>query len=380
MAEIKIDKELKSLIPSLTKEEYEGLEKSIITEGCRDAIVLWGNTIIDGHNRFEICTKNNVKYNTVQKEFADIDDVKIWMITNQFSRRNLTNFVRAELALKLKPLIAAKAKENQGIRTDLRQNSDKSVLPVDTKKEIAKSAHVSHDTIAKAEKIIEKGTEEQKAKLRSGDESINKVYNDVRKQEKVENVKKDIAEKKVVQPSIGFVDIYDTDKKYNIIYADPAWKYFESGHKNQSNHYVTMTIDEICNLPVEQLADDNCILFLWVTYPILQEAFEVIKAWGFDYSTCGFCWVKKNKIADSWFFGNGAWTRANSELCLIATKGSITRLDASISQIIDEPIDEHSRKPSSVREKITRLVGELPRIELFSRESVNGWDFWGNQV
>lgn len=380
MAEIKIDKELKSLIPPLTKEEYEGLEKSIIAEGCRDSIVLWGSTIIDGHNRFEICTKNNVKYNTVQKEFADIDDVKIWMITNQFSRRNLTNFVRAELALKLKPLIAVKAKENQGIRTDLRQNSDKSIYPIDTKKEIAKSAHVSHDTIVKAEKIIEKGTEEQKAKLRSGDESINKVYNDVRKQEKVENVKKDIEEKKAVQPSIGFVDIFDTDKKYNIIYADPAWKYFESGHKNQSNHYVTMTIDEICKLPVEQLADDNCILFLWVTYPILQNAFEVIKAWGFNYSTCGFCWVKKNKVSDSWFFGNGAWTRANSELCLIATKGTITRLDAGISQIIDDPIDEHSRKPSSVREKITRLVGELPRIELFSRESVNGWDFWGNQI
>lgn len=177
------------------------------------------------------------------------------------------------------------------------------------------------------------------------------------------------------------VDIYNTDKKFNIIYADPAWSYWEGGEKNQSLHYQTMSIDQICNIPVKNIADDNCILFIWVTYPILIEALKVIEAWGFKYSTCGFVWVKKNKNADSWFFGNGAWTRANSELCLIATKGTTTRMSASISQVLDDRIMDHSQKPERVRKLITDLVGELPRVELFSRnENNDGWFNWGNKI
>lgn len=176
------------------------------------------------------------------------------------------------------------------------------------------------------------------------------------------------------------VDIHTTSKKYNIIYADPPWQYWEGGQKNQSLHYRTMAIDEICALPVQRIADDNCILFLWVTYPILPQAFDIITAWGFKYSTAGFVWVKRNKRVDSPFFGCGGWTRANSELCLIATKGSVLRLDAGISQVIDTPVEEHSRKPAIVRDLIVRLAGELPRIELFSREGVPGWDRWGDEI
>lgn len=176
------------------------------------------------------------------------------------------------------------------------------------------------------------------------------------------------------------IDIYNTPKKFQIIYADPAWQYWEGGEKNQSLHYKTMTIADICNLPIKNIADENCILFIWVTFPILQECFRVIEAWGFKYSTGGFVWIKKNKISDSWFFGNGSWTRANTELCLIATKGNITRLDAGISQIIDERITDHSKKPGCVRGKIEQLVGKLSRIELFARESTNGWYHWGNEI
>lgn len=178
------------------------------------------------------------------------------------------------------------------------------------------------------------------------------------------------------------INIYETDKKFNIIYADPAWQYWEGGDKNQSLHYHTMTIDAIGRLPIKKIADENCILFLWVTFPILEDCFKVINAWGFKYSTCGFVWVKRNKYSDTWFFGNGSWTRANSELCLIATKGSVTRINASISQIIDERIGEHSEKPVMVRKLITELVGELPRIELFSRykDDKSGWFNWGNEL
>lgn len=168
--------------------------------------------------------------------------------------------------------------------------------------------------------------------------------------------------------------------KYQIIYADPPWRYWEGGDKNQSQHYSTMGIKEISELPIKKIADEDCILFLWVTFPILKECFEVIESWGFKYSTCGFVWVKKNKKSDSWFFGNGSWTRANTELCLIATKGKITRLDASISQIVCEPIRGHSQKPEVIYELIEKLVGKLSRIELFARNERLGWHYFGNEI
>lgn len=168
--------------------------------------------------------------------------------------------------------------------------------------------------------------------------------------------------------------------KYSIIYADPPWQYYEGGYKNQSQHYETLTVDKLSELSIENLAADDCILFLWVTFPILPEAISLMQQWGFEYSTVGFVWVKSKKDKTGFFFGLGNWTRANAELCLIGTKGSIVRQDASISQIIYEPIQEHSKKPDIVKDKIIKLVGDLPRIELFARQKTKGWDVWGNEV
>tara|TARA_R110000822_G_scaffold71181_3_gene171726 strand:- start:1291 stop:1833 length:543 start_codon:yes stop_codon:yes gene_type:complete len=175
------------------------------------------------------------------------------------------------------------------------------------------------------------------------------------------------------------------NKKYNIIYADPAWTfktYSEKGKEKKSaeNHYSCMNIQDIYDLPVQDIADDNCVLMLWVTYPLLKEGLKTIEEWGFTYKTCGFSWVKKNKIADSFFWGLGYWTRANNEICLLATKGKPKRVSKSVHQIIYEPISKHSKKPCIVRDKIVELVGDLPRIELFARETAVGWDSWGNEV
>ena len=377
--QIIIDKEFQSLIPPLTAEEYDGLEKSILAEGCRDALVLWGDILVDGHNRYKICTTHDVPFQTVQKVFADRSDALRWIILNQFGRRNLPAYERARLALRLKPVIAEKAKEKEAERKTTFQKSEKSSMPqVNTTKEIAKAAGVSHDTIAKVEKIERQAAPEVKEQLRKGEMSINQAYQTVRREEKKQEVQQRIEEHAAEQT--GVVDIQQTDRKYNIIYADPPWRYWESGNKNQALHYTTMTIDEICDLPVKNIADDDCVLFLWVTYPILHEAFRVIESWGFKYSTAAFVWVKKNKQKDSPFMGCGAWTRANSELCLLATKGNIMRLDASISQVVESPIEEHSKKPDIVRDLITRLVGELPRVELFCRNPAEGWDVWGNEA
>ena len=141
-----------------------------------------------------------------------------------------------------------------------------------------------------------------------------------------------------------------------------------------------MSISDICNLPINNIADDDCILFIWVIDPMLPEAMEVIKAWGFKYKTVAFTWVKQNKKSDGIYMGMGYWTRANNEICLLATKGNPKRISASVRQIILERVREHSKKPDCVRDRIVELCGNLPRIELFARQKAEGWDSWGNEV
>ena len=178
---MKIDVEFQSLIPPLTYEEKKMLEESILSEGCRDAIVVWNDTIIDGHNRYEICTKHGIPFETVSREFEDRNDVIEWIIKNQFGRRNLPLHERARLALRLKPVIAEKAKEKQhsGINQythSLPQNSAKPSIPIETRDEIAKAAGVSHDTIAKVEKIEEAAPAPVVQASRKGDISVNAAY------------------------------------------------------------------------------------------------------------------------------------------------------------------------------------------------------------
>ena len=147
-----------------------------------------------------------------------------------------------------------------------------------------------------------------------------------------------------------------------------------------ANHYRGMKLGNIKALPVESIADKDCVLFLWATYPMLKEALEVIEAWGFKYKTIAFQWVKLNKRGKGYFFGLGRWTRGNTECCLLATKGKPKRISASVSQIIEEPLTRHSEKPSIVRNKIVELIGDLSRVELFARQKTEGWDVWGNEV
>ena len=133
-------------------------------------------------------------------------------------------------------------------------------------------------------------------------------------------------------------------------------------------------------LPVAELAAKDSALFMWATFPQLPEALRLIRAWGFTYKSVAFVWLKKNKKADSWFYGLGFWTRANAEVCLLATKGHPKRQAADIHQFIISPIEAHSKKPDETREKIVALMGDRPRVELFARQTPPGWDVWGNEV
>lgn len=171
--------------------------------------------------------------------------------------------------------------------------------------------------------------------------------------------------------------------KYNIIYADPPWnsnsQFGRDKKKGNEQHYPLMTLTDIKNLPIRNLADENCILFLWVVDTQLFDAKEVIEAWGFTYKTVGFTWAKETSTGKD-HFGVGMWTRKNPEMCLIATKGHPKRVNAGIRQLQRHKVREHSQKPDEIRNEIVKLCGDLPRIELFARNKTEGWDVWGNEV
>jgi hypothetical protein len=180
--QFKIDTEFRALIPELAKEELEQLEANLKAEGCRDALVVWNGLLLDGYHRWRICDRLKIEYRTVElTECRTRKEAMVWMIRNQLGRRNLTDYARTELVLRLEPLIALQAKVNQGQRTDIYQNSGKSVT---TDKELAKIADVSHDTVAKVKAIAKKAPEETKEKLRRGETSINREYQKIKGKKK----------------------------------------------------------------------------------------------------------------------------------------------------------------------------------------------------
>ena len=181
------------------------------------------------------------------------------------------------------------------------------------------------------------------------------------------------------------VDIYNTDKKYNIIYADPPWEYKESGSGNRvvKSHYKTMQIEDIKKNPIKNISDDISILFLWVTFPRLKQGLEVIESWGFEYYGLAFNWIKLSKNGKpSW--GMGYYTRQNSEICLIGVKKEknkrIKPKVRNVLSVVHSFRREHSRKPDEIRDNIVKICGNIPRIELFARQEVEGWDCWGDDV
>jgi len=171
-------------------------------------------------------------------------------------------------------------------------------------------------------------------------------------------------------------------KKYSIIYADPPWNFNFQKRKGLSYEakgslYPTMKAQDIIALPVNKITADNAVLFLWIMNSELPLAFEVIKAWGFEYKTVAFTWVKTT-VNGKYCFGGGNWTRSNPELCLLATKGKPRRISASVRELVVAQRREYSRKPNEIRDAIVELCGDMPRCELFCRYPADGWDVWGN--
>lgn len=357
-----IDPEFKALIPPLLPEERSGLESMIVAEGCRDALVTWQGVLIDGHNRYEICQTHGISFKVEDKDFDTRDEVKIWIIQNQFSRRNLPAYERAKLALVLKPLISAKAKENQheGINQySLCQNSDKP--SIDTKKELAKVAGVSHDTISKVEKIETKAPEEVKVKLSTGEMSINEAYKEIRKAEKEE-------QKQIAIESLNR-EISEPTGLYHVLVVDPPWQYEkraeDATHRGRCL-YPTMTIQEIMDMEIP--AEENAILWLWTTNAFLHEAYHIIEEWDFTPKTV-LTWVKDR-------MGTGDWLRGKTEHCILAIRGKPVIDLSNQTTVLNAPLREHSRKPDEFYDMVNDLCPGR-KIDIFSREPRVGWDQWG---
>jgi anti-sigma28 factor (negative regulator of flagellin synthesis) len=173
LMELQINPEFHNIIPSISSDEYQLLEQSILQEGCREAIITWNGSIIDGYNRYEICHKHNIGFKILEKEFDSEEEAKIWIIKNQLARRNLPPHERARLALLLKPVIEEKAEKRMKVgKADPTQKSAEG----ETREEIARIAGVSHDTIRKSEIIEKEATEEIKQAVRKGEMSVNKAF------------------------------------------------------------------------------------------------------------------------------------------------------------------------------------------------------------
>jgi N6-adenosine-specific RNA methylase IME4 len=391
-SKIRIDPELRDWIIPLKPEEYSELEKSIVSDGCRDPLVVWDGVLADGHHRFKICTEHNVPFTTVEKSFAGKDEVKLWMVRNQIARRNLESLQRIALVMKGEDLIAQRAKENlvtnepkyiniseplvnlpkaqEPINTTPdspqptpTQTTPKVSTPINTRKEAATLAKVSEKTYAKGKEVLKKAAPEVIAKVMSGDVSIHKAYIDIRRGEKKEERQKNIVQNPVIP-----------DGKYDILLADPPWQYqfSETQTREIENQYPTMTLVDIQNMKIP--IEDNAVLFLWATAPKLEEAISVLIAWGFTYKTCA--------IWDKEVIGMGYWFRVQHELLLVGVKGTFRAPEPEdrVSSVIRSHRSSHSSKPLVVYEILERMFPNRKYLEVFARSRRDGWVSWGNQI
>jgi len=364
--QLQINPDFQNLIRPLTPEEFNLLEISLKKDGCREPItILEDQTIIDGHNRYTICQKHNIEYTTfVQKGLETETDIKLWMLYNQIGKRNYTNVEKALVAIEIEKLEKVQAKARQGTRNDLKTDNIRSDLTESEEsgkalEKAAKSVGLGYGTVYKTKQILEKAPKELVEKVKKGDISIDRAFTKIQKAERLEN-------NMATEWPKG---------KYRVIYADPPWQYGDerSGFGGAVDHYNTMSMAELKSMPVASLTEDNAVLFLWGTAPLLPEAIELIEAWGFKYKT--------NIVWDKVRANLGNYTSVRHEHLFIATKGSgvpdnTTRVDSV--QVV-ERIGRHSEKPEEFRKIIDTLYTYGNKLELFARKSVEGWEVFGNE-
>lgn len=365
---MKIDSEFEKLIVPLSDEEFRMLEQSLLKEGCREALCAWNNILVDGHHRYKICKKYGIPFRARKIKFRNRDEAKIWIIENQLARRNLNNYQRSVLALKRKDIISVMAKEHQATSgkgiyggKPLPQNSAKAV---EARKELAKFADVSHDTITKVAKIMDKAPKEIIKKLEADDMSVNQAFIQTMA---IENRGK-LKERKLPSLPKGKFRCIVIDPPYDVKKIERA----ERPNQYKEMDYPIMSVDEIKELPIPDLAEQKgCHVYLWTTHKYLPSALRIFEAWGVKYQ-CLMTWVKKTGMTPfSWMY--------NTEHVLFGRIGSLDLKRKGIKLSFFGRSERHSQKPEEFDE-IVRQASPEPRLEMFARKKKKGFVVWGNEV
>jgi N6-adenosine-specific RNA methylase IME4/ParB-like chromosome segregation protein Spo0J len=371
---------LADLFPLMDGSEYQALVEDIRVRGLISPIIMLDGMILDGRNRYRACIDAGVP---VQTENFTGDDPLGWVISSNLHRRHLNESQRAMIAAKL-------ANMRQGERTDLAQICAKS------QDRAAELLNISRRTVQHAAVVRDHAVPELAQKVERGELAVSVAAEAARlppeEQRKIATlseggirstvrIRAKQAERSKREKLLGQAtkkaSVLLGEKRYGVIYSDPPWRFEpysrETGmDRAADNHYPTMTIEEIAELRIP--AADDCVLFLWATAPMLPQALEIMRAWGFEYRS-QIVWVKDKA-------GTGYWARNKHELLLIGTKGRVPAPapGEQFESAIQAPVGAHSEKPALFAEIIQKIFPTLPRLEMFARGRRRGWDVWGNEA
>jgi len=363
---------LASHFPLLKGPEFEALVADIAANGLLEPIVLHEDAILDGRNRYRACLQAGVEPRFEQ--YAG-DDPLAFVVSKNLHRRHLTASQRAILAAKLLPAFEAQAKERQRKAGERYHRGSRKVparLPepfqerAEAREVAAKLLNVGSRYVQDAKKLAAEAPELAE-RVRAGELTIPQAKRLVNTASRMN---------KIVEAEREAPPLENVGQRFGVVYADPPWRYEHpmSDSRRIENQYPTMSLDDICALPVAEIATPDAILFLWATSPKLEEAMRVIRHWGFTYRT-SLVWVKDR-------IGMGYYARSRHELLLIATRGDPPAPPVSARQdsVIEAPRQGHSRKPDAIYSRIETMYPDLSKIELFARNARPGWTVWGNEV
>ncbi len=354
--------EVTNLFPVMQDEEFKALVEDVRQNGLLEPIWTYQGKIIDGRNRYNACKELGIepKY----REWDGNGSLVQFVVSLNLHRRHLTPSQKAVSALEAEKWLAEEAKERQREHGKTAPGKPKT-LPQKIE-EVNKSQGEAAEQAAKLFGTNRQYVYDAKKLAEQAPDLIEKVKTG---ELSIVQAKRELVKRQVHEPP-------KLEGKYRVIYADPPWKYgntMPDYFKEQADHYPLMTIEEICALPVKELAEENAVLFLWATSPILEDAFRVINAWGFKYKA-SFVWdkVKHNM---------GHYNSVRHEFLLVATRGScLPDAPKLFDSVISIEKTTHSEKPEIFRQIIDTLYTHGKRIELFARKHVKGWDVYGNQL
>jgi N6-adenosine-specific RNA methylase IME4 len=374
---LKVDNEFRDLIPPLRLDERAELEASIQQDGCRDPLTVWSGTVIDGHNRYEICTRLSVPFEVVEKEFDSKVDALIWIRRNQLARRNLTDDQRAINAERLRQLESqrvkaqrsAKAAEqrevNAGRKEVLSDNATDKIPAVkrDTRKEMAENTKLPERKLRGAALVI-KERPDLADKVEQGEIKMADAVREIKRAEVVASLESVEAREQKALEGV-----------YDVIVIDPPWPMQKIDRDERQNQvafdYPTMSEAEMADMQMP--AADDCHMWLWTTHKFLPMALRLCEGWGFRY-VCTFVWHKPGG------FQPIGLPQYNCEFALYCRKGSPKFLDTkAFPTCFEAPRGGHSEKPEEFYDVVRRVTGGR-RIDIFNRRTIEGFDVWGKEA